>query len=72
MIDAGRGSIINVASLAAERCVDRYPLAAYSAAKAAMVAVTRNVAAEWGRHGIRVDAIGPAFPDALVGLPRGP
>jgi NAD(P)-dependent dehydrogenase (short-subunit alcohol dehydrogenase family) len=28
MIDAGRGSIINVASLAAERSVDRYPLAA--------------------------------------------
>jgi hypothetical protein len=34
MIDAGRGPIINIASLTAERCVNRYPLAAYNAAKA--------------------------------------
>lgn len=61
MVDAGRGSIINVASLAAERCVDRYPLAAYSAAKAGVVALTRCLAAEWGPHGIRVNAVGPAF-----------
>ena len=61
MIDAGRGSIINVASLAAERSLDRYPLAAYSAAKAGVVALTRSLAAEWGQHGIRVNAIGPAF-----------
>jgi NAD(P)-dependent dehydrogenase (short-subunit alcohol dehydrogenase family) len=61
MVDAGRGSIINNASLAAERCVDRYPLSAYSAAKAGVVAVTRSLAAEWGRSGVRVNAIGPAF-----------
>jgi len=61
MVDAGRGSIINVASLAAERCVDRYPLAAYSAAKAGVVALTRCLAAEWGPYGIRVNAVGPAF-----------
>jgi NAD(P)-dependent dehydrogenase (short-subunit alcohol dehydrogenase family) len=61
MVAAGRGSIINVASLAAERCVDRYPLAAYSAAKAGVVALTRCLAAEWGPHGIRVNAVGPAF-----------
>jgi NAD(P)-dependent dehydrogenase (short-subunit alcohol dehydrogenase family) len=48
MIDAGRGSIINVASLAAERSVDRYPLAAYSAAKAGVVALTRSLAARMG------------------------
>jgi NAD(P)-dependent dehydrogenase (short-subunit alcohol dehydrogenase family) len=61
MIERGRGSIINNASLAAERSVDRYPLAAYSAAKAGVVALTRSLAGEWGPHGIRVNAIGPAF-----------
>jgi NAD(P)-dependent dehydrogenase (short-subunit alcohol dehydrogenase family) len=73
MIDAGRGSIINVASLAAERCVDRYPLAAYSAAKSAVVALTRNLAAEWGPHGVRVNAVGPAFfPTRLSGFLEDP
>lgn len=69
MIGVGSGSIINIASLAAERCVDRYPLAAYSSAKAAMVALTRALASEWGSFGIRVNAIGPAFfPTRLSGF----
>jgi hypothetical protein len=68
MVDAGRGSVINNASLAAERSLDRYPLAAYSAAKAGVVALTRSLAAEWGRSGVRVNAIGPAFfPTATTG-----
>jgi NAD(P)-dependent dehydrogenase (short-subunit alcohol dehydrogenase family) len=61
MVASGRGSIVNVASLAAERCLDRYPLAAYNAAKAGLVALTRSLAAEWGRAGVRVNAVGPAF-----------
>jgi NAD(P)-dependent dehydrogenase (short-subunit alcohol dehydrogenase family) len=73
MIEAGHGSIINIASLAAERCVDRYPLSAYSAAKSALVALTRSLAAEWGRHGIRVNAVGPAFfPTRLSGFLEDP
>jgi NAD(P)-dependent dehydrogenase (short-subunit alcohol dehydrogenase family) len=73
MVDAGRGSIINNASLGAERTLDRYPLAAYSAAKAGLVALTRSLAAEWGAHGVRVNAVGPAFfPTAQSGFLQDP
>jgi NAD(P)-dependent dehydrogenase (short-subunit alcohol dehydrogenase family) len=73
MIDAGRGSIINITSLGAERALDRYPLAAYSAAKAGAAALTRNLASEWGRYGVRVNAVGPAFfPTRLSGFMTDP
>lgn len=69
MVAARRGSIINVASLGAERALDRYPLVAYNAAKAGVVAMTRSLAAEWGRLGVRVNAVGPAFfPTRLSGF----
>ncbi len=73
MIAKGRGSIINVTSLGAERALDRYPLVAYNAAKAGVVAMTRSLAAEWGRLGVRVNAVGPAFfPTRLSGFLEDP
>jgi len=73
MVDAGRGSIINVTSLGAERSLDRYPLAAYNAAKAGVAALTRSLAAEWGPHGVRVNAVAPAFfPPRLSGFLQDP
>jgi NAD(P)-dependent dehydrogenase (short-subunit alcohol dehydrogenase family) len=69
MLDAGRGSVVNVSSLAAERCLDRYPLVAYNSAKAGVVAMTHSLAAEWGPAGVRVNAVGPAFfPTRLSGF----
>jgi NAD(P)-dependent dehydrogenase (short-subunit alcohol dehydrogenase family) len=69
MVDAHRGSIVNVTSLGADRCLDRYPLAAYSSAKSGVAALTRSLAAEWGRTGVRVNAIAPAFfPTRLSGF----
>jgi len=57
MIRQGGGAIVNMSSaaaLAAER-----GLGAYAAAKAGLIALTRNTAAEYGRLGIRANAVCP-------------
>lgn len=60
MIEGGGGSIVNVASIAAWETSTEHG-AAYSAAKAGVIALTRVTAAEVGQHGIRVNAIAPGL-----------
>ena len=55
------GSIINVASVAALRTQMHMKAASYYASKAAVLHLTRALAAEWGPYGIRVNAICPGF-----------
>jgi NAD(P)-dependent dehydrogenase (short-subunit alcohol dehydrogenase family) len=68
MLDRGAGVVVNVASVAAGASVDRYGLAGYAATKAGVVALTRELAAQWGGRGVRVNALAPAFfPSAMTG-----
>ncbi|MGB6306323.1 MAG: SDR family oxidoreductase [Steroidobacteraceae bacterium] len=55
------GNIIVVASVAALRVGMQMKAAAYYSSKAAALQLTRVLAAEWGAHGIRVNAICPGF-----------
>lgn len=55
------GNIIVIASVAALRVGANMKAAAYYASKAAALHLTRALAAEWGQHGIRVNAICPGF-----------
>ncbi|EKE76581.1 MULTISPECIES: SDR family NAD(P)-dependent oxidoreductase [Oceanibaculum] len=54
----GAGSIINIASVTSFRSA---PLHAYAPAKAAVVSITQTLATEWGRSGVRVNAIAPGY-----------
>ena len=61
MIDAGRGSIVNVGSISA-MIVNRPQLqASYNASKAAVHQLSKSLAAEWAPYGVRVNAIAPGY-----------
>jgi NAD(P)-dependent dehydrogenase (short-subunit alcohol dehydrogenase family) len=57
----GGGSIVNVASIMGIRSIGQIPDAAYVASKAGMIGLTRELASQWGRYGIRVNAVAPGF-----------
>jgi NAD(P)-dependent dehydrogenase (short-subunit alcohol dehydrogenase family) len=61
MRESGGGAIVNVASVMGLRSIGEIPDAAYVASKAGMIGLTRELAAQWGRHGIRVNALAPGF-----------
>jgi NAD(P)-dependent dehydrogenase (short-subunit alcohol dehydrogenase family) len=61
MLEAGRGSIINVSSIFGLVGSGSIPQAAYSASKGAVVNMTRELAAQWARRGVRVNGIAPGF-----------
>jgi hypothetical protein len=63
MLARGSGSIINIASVLGLVGNPRIPDAAYAASKGGLVVLTKELAAQWGRRGVRVNAVAPGYFD---------
>jgi NAD(P)-dependent dehydrogenase (short-subunit alcohol dehydrogenase family) len=61
MRHGGGRSIVNVASVMGLRSIAQIADAAYVASKAGLIGLTRELASQWGRYGIRVNAVAPGF-----------
>ena len=59
MLKNGKGSIVNISSASADPALSK--AFAYSAAKSGIRNLTQNLGREWGRQGVRVNAIRPGF-----------
>jgi NAD(P)-dependent dehydrogenase (short-subunit alcohol dehydrogenase family) len=67
MLDRGAGAIVNVSSILGLVGAGQIPQASYAASKAGLIGLTRELAAQWARRGVRVNALAPGwFPSEMT------
>lgn len=74
MLARGSGAIVNTASIMGLSGGGLYPNISYQATKGAVVNMTRALAVEWSRHGVRVNAVAPTWVDTgfIAGIKADP
>lgn len=63
MIEAKRGTIVNLGSMSGNICNRPQPQTPYNVSKAAVHHMTRSMAAEWAQWGVRINAVAPTYID---------
>ena len=66
MLQAGKGSIINIGSMSGIIANKPQPQSHYNASKAAVHQLTKSLAAEWAARGVRVNAVAPTYIDTAM------
>ena len=69
MIERGGGRIINIASMSGLIVNRPQAQASYNASKAAVIHLTKSLAAEWAQYNIRVNAIAPGYMATAMAKP---
>ena len=65
MLEQKNGVIVNIASVAGMKAVEKIPLAVYNASKAGVIMFTKSIALEYGQYNVRANCVCP-------GTVRGP
>lgn len=66
MIAQGSGVIVNIASMSGIVSNHPQPQCAYNASKAAVIMLTKSLAGEWGRTGVRVNSVSPGYTNTAI------
>jgi NAD(P)-dependent dehydrogenase (short-subunit alcohol dehydrogenase family) len=61
MTSRGRGSIVFISSLSGHVGVPGIPQASYAASKLGLSGLSKELAAQWSRHSIRINTVAPGF-----------